>query len=221
VRIGHRLTYLLENSQEARLLVCRTRPLPKQLSQRPALDQLHGEIGTAVTQLTQLIDGHHAGMLELTVYLRLLDETLVPAGVARVLLAQNLDRQIPAQGRIPAAEHLPHAAPANFLVQQVLSGTVNRRLGTTFAGSADRPDIRSRQPGERLLTVQHSLDSAAVLGLQPSLLHENVGDGRIHAARPQPAGLDETARVHEIGLERQDGEQQIAVGVHEGCLGAF
>ena len=79
--IGHRLADILEDPQEPGQLVGRPHAVAQLRRQRPAPHELHREVGPLVGEHAQLVDRHHARVLELAADgLRLLDE---PEGSAR------------------------------------------------------------------------------------------------------------------------------------------
>jgi hypothetical protein len=118
VGVRQRLRHLQRDGQETRPIRHRVGPLAQEHRQRLALDQLHGE-ERPITEAADVVDGHHAGVLQLPADLRLLEEPPRHLGPMGVLLQQHLDRQVAAQIDITAAQHRPHAAAGDLAGQMV------------------------------------------------------------------------------------------------------
>ena len=100
--VGHRLADGLEDREEPRQVVRRGWALREQRRQRPAFDQLHGEVGPAVGEGAELVDRHDAGVLELAADLRLLDEPATISGLSSWLSSRTLTaRSRPRSGSRP------------------------------------------------------------------------------------------------------------------------
>ena len=84
----------------------------EKLRQRSPGDKLHREVRTAVGERTELVDGHNARVLELSADPGFFDEPPDENRIVAVLLEQDLESQLAAQFRIPAAQDRPHSAPA-------------------------------------------------------------------------------------------------------------
>ena len=127
--------------------------LLEQVGERVALDQLHDVEGPAVGQAADLMDGHNAGMLELSADLGLGLEAGDHLSIVGELLAQHLDRDRPAQGDVFAEVDRAHAAVLD-LAAQVAAG--DRRQSFLFAVpthafgwtvAAGRRLVLAEQPG--------------------------------------------------------------------------
>ena len=68
---------LVEDLQELQPIRRRFRALGEQVGESIALDQLHGEVGSTIGETAEVVDGHDAGVLELTADLSFLDERAV------------------------------------------------------------------------------------------------------------------------------------------------
>jgi hypothetical protein len=69
------------------------------------------------------------------------------------------------------------------------------------------------------LALQETFDVPLVLWGDPALFDEQVGQRRVLVHGPERAGLDEAVGAKQVGLEREDSEEQVAVCVH-GAHGA-
>ncbi len=106
--------------EEPRQLVGGRRPPGQERRQRLPLDQLHREERPAVEQPAQLIDRHHARVLELAADLGFFHEPLDQVGPAAVPIEEDLDRQVAAEVGVAALEHGPHPA-AGDLAEELIS----------------------------------------------------------------------------------------------------
>ena len=112
--VGHRLADLFEDPEESGPLLVRGPAFVQQGRQGAALDQLHGEIGPAVTQRSQLVDRDDPRVLELAADPGLLDEAPDQLGAVAVFLQQHLDGQVAAEVPVPSPEDRPHAAAGDL-----------------------------------------------------------------------------------------------------------
>ncbi len=78
------------------------------------LDQLHREIGTAVAEGAQLVNGHDARMLQLPRDLGFLDEAANHLGLVAMRFEENLHRQVATEVGITALENGSHAAASDL-----------------------------------------------------------------------------------------------------------
>ena len=100
--------------------------------------------GRLVGQRAQLVDRHHAGMLELAADLRLLDEPVDQVGPLAVLVEQDLQRQVAAEGRVAAPEHSSHPAPGDLAEELVSAGrSIDLGIAAIRSRSAARGPDRS------------------------------------------------------------------------------
>ena len=72
-----------------------------------------------VAEPADVVDRHHARMLQLAADLGLFDEPPGDFGPIGVLLQQHLDGQVAAQVDVAAAQHGPHAAAGDLARQLV------------------------------------------------------------------------------------------------------
>src|SRR5262249_14861672 len=110
MRVGDGLTDLQVDLQETLAVGGAVLAFREERGERAALDELHREIGTARALEAEVVDGHDAGVLELAADLRLLDESIEDRGVAEVVLAQELHRDVAAEVRVAALLHHADAA---------------------------------------------------------------------------------------------------------------
>jgi hypothetical protein len=68
------------------------------------------------------------------------------------------------------------------------------------------------------LAFEEPLDVGAFLGTEPAAFDEQVSDGGGLLAGPEGAGFDEPGRVKTVGLECEDGEEEVPVGLLGGHL---
>ncbi len=186
VGVGHRLADRLEDRQEPRQL--RLGPaFGQKVGERAALHQLHGEERAAVGQRAQLVDRHHAGMLELAADLRLLHEAADEVGAVAVAVEQDLQGQVASEVVVPAAVDGAHAAAGDLAEQAIAAG-------------------RGVDEAVR----------AATVGDRPLVGRVGVGqdDARDRPHLDGQAGQDAAAVGHD--RLRADGEGQLAAGVRPG-----
>ncbi len=144
VGVGHRQADLLEDPYKPRLFVLRTRALRQQSRQGATLDQLHGEVRPAIGERAQLVDRNHAGMLQLSGDLSLLDEPADQVWLVTMLLEQNLDGEVAAQVAVASLDDDAHAA-AGDLAEQLEPGKTVGWAGHLGRRRADhRPGVRQR-----------------------------------------------------------------------------
>ena len=62
-RLGQRLAHLLEYLQKMRQVMAGIGTLGQEVGQGAALDELHGEVGPAISQGAQFVDGNDERML--------------------------------------------------------------------------------------------------------------------------------------------------------------
>ena len=139
--VGHGLTDLLEDREEAHPVLIGTPARREQRRQGTAPDQLHRDEQPAIGEAPQLVDGDDPGVLELAADLGLLHEAADHLGVIAVLLPDHLDGEIPAQVEVASLEDRAHPAPGQFADQLVTRGLA-RELGAsrvTWAGSGECP----------------------------------------------------------------------------------
>ncbi len=79
-----------------------------------AFDQLHGEVRRLVGEGGQLVDRDHAGVLQLSGDLRLLDEPADQLGLIAMLLEQDLDGQVALLSRVAPLMMIAHAAAGDL-----------------------------------------------------------------------------------------------------------
>ena len=119
VGVGHRLTDLLEDSQELPPVGDRFGPICQQLPERCAFHQFHAEERPLVGELAQLIHWHNPRVLQLAPDLGFLDEPLDDLRFVLMLIQQHLDRQVTTQIGVAALEDGSHAAARDFAVKLV------------------------------------------------------------------------------------------------------
>ena len=105
VSISHRLRDGGENRKEPGQSVGRGGTGRQQLGQRFPFHQLHAEEWPAVCECPQLIDRHHAGMLQLAADLSLLHEPTDHVGVFAMAFQEDLDRHVAPEVGIAAFQH--------------------------------------------------------------------------------------------------------------------
>ncbi len=171
VGVGHRLRDGREGRQEPGQVVGRPGAGREQVGQRLPFHQLHAEEGPAVGEGAQLVDRHHARVLELAADLRLLDEAADQVGLVTEVGPQDLDGDVAAQVGVAALEDGAHAAAGDLAVDTV----ADRRVGVGGIGTDDRP----RGLAGRRVAQQHAGDGADALG-------DGVEDAG--AGRPEGAG---------------------------------
>jgi hypothetical protein len=122
---GHGLTHLLDHGQQARQAFRPVGFVAEQLGEGAATDQFHGVAGLAIGELTEVMHGHDAGVLQRAGQSCLAEETLYSASIAAQLNSQDLDGQITLEGVIATAIDLAHAADADPLEEHT-AGCVQR-----------------------------------------------------------------------------------------------
>ena len=170
VGVGHRLRDGREDRQEPGQFVGRPRASREQVGQRLAFHQLHAEERPAVGEGAQLVDRHHARVLELAADLRLLDEAADQVGLVAEVGPQDLDGDIATQVGVSALEDGAHAAAGDLAVDAV----ADRRVGLGCIGTDDRP----RGLAGRRVAQQHAGDGADALADGV----EDAGAGRLERA---------------------------------------
>jgi hypothetical protein len=224
VGVGHRLAHLLEHPQEAQPALGRLRVLRQELSQSPAVDQLHGEERPAVLQAADLVDRRHAGVLELTGDLSLFEEAPLQVGVAAVALQQHLDRQRPVQLGVAGPQHPAHAAVADLPLDLVAPRPLRQgRGGRRGEHGVHHPGVAGEAPpvllrrgalpvpdavGEvHAQQLAHQLHALRLGGLPQVVLDARPAAGL-------PARLEAVTRLVDALQRRQ---RQAVVGA-AGCL---
>ena len=97
--------------------------------ERLPFHQFHRE-ERPVAEPADIVDRHHARVLELPANLGLFNEPPGDVRTVDVLLEEHLDGQISAEVDIAAAQHRPHAAAGDFAVEPVtITGLVFQRHG--------------------------------------------------------------------------------------------
>ena len=91
----------------SRTLLHRQRRRLEQLAQRPALDELHGDVDDAVRR-ADVVDGHDVGMVQGGGGARLRLEAQATIGIGRDRGGQHLDRHLARQPQIARAIDLAH-----------------------------------------------------------------------------------------------------------------
>ena len=137
VRVSDVLADLLEDHQEPRPAGVGGPPLGQELRERPALDELHGEVGAFVGQGAQLVNGHDARVLELSGDLGLLEKAVDHFGAMAEVVAEDLDGQVAAEVAVAAAEDDAHAAAADLVGELQPRGSLGQR-GRPGGRSIDR-----------------------------------------------------------------------------------
>ena len=165
VGVRHRLGHRREDRQEPGQVVGRGRAACEQVGQGLTLDQLHAEERPSVGERPQLIDRHHAGMLQLPTDLRLLDEPAHQVIVFAEVFAEHLDGDVAAKVGVASLQDGPHAAPSNLAVDPV----AERRVIPAGRGPDDRRGFLA-EGGVAEKDVRHGPDRGA--------------DGSQHRARP-------------------------------------
>ena len=160
MRVGDRLADVLEDAQESRQVGRGECAFPQQGGQGAALDQLHGEVGTAVAEVADLVDRRDARMLELSGDLRFLDEASDEIGVIPVPVEQDLDGEVAAQVGVAALEDGTHPAVSDLAQDLVAAGLVghfrcgwsdHRGIGLLLGVAEQDPwagSARLGQPGQ-------------------------------------------------------------------------
>ena len=126
--VGHGLTDLLEDREEAHPVLVGTSARREQRRQSSAPDQLHRDEQPAIGEPPQLVDGDDPGVLELATDLGLLHEAADHLGVIAVLLPDHFDGEIPAQVEVAPLEDRAHPAPRQF-ADQLVTRRLPRELG--------------------------------------------------------------------------------------------
>jgi hypothetical protein len=147
VGIGHRLANLLEDLQPARQVRVGVAAPGQERGQGLPLDQLHGEVGPPVGELSQLVDRHHARVLQLAANLRFLDEAADDFGPVLVFVLEHLDSQVAAEVRVAPPQHRPHAAAAD-LAQELVAPGRPRRGSLRFRGAGRGPGAAQAHAGD-------------------------------------------------------------------------
>ena len=117
--IGHRLRDGGEDREESGQVVGRGWTGPEKFGQRSPSHQLHSEEWPVVFKSPQLVDRHHAGMLQLSADLRFLDETPDQVEVAAEVFSKHLEGHVATELMIATSEHGPHAAATDLAVDPV------------------------------------------------------------------------------------------------------
>ena len=150
--VGHRLGDGREDRQEPGQVVGRSRAGREQIGQRLPFHQLHAEERPLVGERPQLVDRHHARMLQLPADLRLLDEPADQVAVVAEVFAEHLDRDVATEVGIAAFQDGTHAAASDLAVDPVAKRRVipvpfvGRMIGE---GSSPTAVSRSRTRGTR------------------------------------------------------------------------
>ena len=92
VGIAHCLADLLEDAKETPEVVARLLALLEKNRQRLALDKLHRNVRTLPLRKAESVRRDNTGVLELSLNLGLLEESLDHRGLVRQTGAQDLDR---------------------------------------------------------------------------------------------------------------------------------
>jgi hypothetical protein len=206
VGVGQGLSDLLEDAQQlgqavswrqvcdhlpillGKLQTCRHGgPRAEDVGQRPAADQLHGEVEPAVGEPSEVMDGDDGGVLKQAVDARLLLEAPFRLGVSRELRPQHLDRQVAFQRRVAAAVDLAHAAPAKAVEQHVVAQVehalaagacpgVPRRGGREVLGEQCRLQLGSQlgKAGRVLLGLKSRVKPSPQVALQQDELQQGA-----------------------------------------------
>ena len=114
------------------------------------MDQLHGEVGSAVGERAQLVDRNDARVLELAADLGLLEEASAKGGVVLVMLEEDLDGQLPAEVLVSASQHGPHAAAGNLAEHTQTRSAVRKipRRGRLPRRLCARPGVFQANAGD-------------------------------------------------------------------------
>ena len=191
----------------------------EQRRQRPALDELHGEIGPAVGEGAELVDRNDAGMLQLAADLGFFDEATDQLGLVVVAFEQDLDGQVAAQVGVAPLENGTHAAAGDLAKKLVPVATlarpghlVGRRLDHRQANVVHRrvgkQDARNRpdRPGQALE------DMSGHGRLKP--------EGRVLAHRLKP-GAEHADRAGAVmGITRKRVSTTVAAANFSHCSGS-
>jgi hypothetical protein len=91
----------------------------QQRCQRSPLDEFHREIRPAISERTQLVDRHDAGILELPADLCFFDKSPDQFRLVLVAFEQDLHGQVAAQVRVAPLEHGSHPATSDLTEELV------------------------------------------------------------------------------------------------------
>jgi hypothetical protein len=108
--IADRLADLLEDGEEAAVLLRGRGALLEQVVEGPALDQLHGQERPAIGQAAETVHGRDAGMLELAGDPLLIQEAAGRAGGLVEPLQQHLDGHLAVEDGVGGAVDDTYAA---------------------------------------------------------------------------------------------------------------
>ena len=139
--------------------------------ERLPFHQLHGE-KRPVAEPADVVDRHHARVLQLAADLGLFDEPPGDVGPIGVFLQQHLHRQIAAQVDVATAQHRPHAAAGDLAVESWY-----RSPACSFDGMASDVGLTTSE-----LSPSASLSSTG--RIWPTL--ERGGPGSCRRRRPGP-----------------------------------
>ena len=196
--IRQRLADLLEDGEEPREVVVGVGALGEHGRECAALDQLHGEVGAAVGERAELVDGDDARVLELPADAGLLDEAADDVGVAAVAGLEDLHGEVAAEVGVAGLEDDAHAA-AGDLAQDLVAG--DRGPVREVGGGPDDRGFLARRLGQ-------DAGRRGVVG--PPRRRGGAGIGRAAEARGQVHHLQAgPQRAGEVGVV---GDQEVGVG---------
>jgi hypothetical protein len=183
VGVRQRLGDLQGDGQQPRPVRRRVGALGQEGLQRLALDQLHGEERPRA-EAADVVDRHHAGVLQLAADLRLLEEAPGDFWPSDILLQQHLD------GHVAAAQHRPHAAAGNLALELVAVAGLLRRwhgigLGLHDMGALALRFLQEHRPHGAQAGARRSCSAKArgQAGVERVGRHEGSVNGVIEIVR--------------------------------------
>ncbi len=124
---SHRLAHLLDDDQQTRHAFGPIGFVAEKVGQGSAAHQLHAVAGASIGELSEVVDGHDAGVLQRAGQPGLAEEALFGPAVAVQLSLEDFEGQIALQRVVAAAVHLAHAAEADLLEQPMAGRDRSRR----------------------------------------------------------------------------------------------
>ena len=151
VGVRDRLADLLERWREPPPVGGRIRPLPEQGGQGATLDQLHGQERPAVGESADPVHGRNAGVLELGGDPSLVGEPASDGRVGRVIVLEQLNSDVPVEGKVAGPVDDAHAA-ATDLIKYFVSGYL-QQVGGGWARVPAPTSGADRRPGRSSTTA--------------------------------------------------------------------
>ena len=145
VGVGHRLADGLEHVEQ--LAAIERVAAAEERGQRAALGEFHREVRPLVGHEPELVDRHHARVLELPADLRLLDEAPLHVRAPREVCAQHLQRDVAAELGVARPEDHAHPAARDLAPDPVVRMTLRRprlRAAVRVRAASPVPADRTR-----------------------------------------------------------------------------